>query len=139
MDVTAPVVAGSTPRAVNVAATTAPASNLILNEWIPVGLSGERSWIELHNRSATAPVAASAVLTVNVPTILVQNVERLPDGSVRMRLSGAMNRSYAIDASPHLTNWATLDTVFYSNGPMPFADTTTGGVTNRFYRARLVP
>jgi len=84
-------------------------------------------------------VAASAVLTVNVPTILLQNVERLPDGSVRMQLSGATNRSYVIDASSHLTNWTPLDTIFYTNGWMPFTDTTTGGVTNRFYRARLVP
>jgi len=84
-------------------------------------------------------VAASASLTLNGPTILLQNVERLPDGSVRMQLSGATNRSYAIDASSHLTNWTTLNTIFYTNGWMPFIDTTSGGVTNRFYRARLVP
>lgn len=83
--------------------------------------------------------SASAVLTVNVPTILLRNAERLPNGSVRMELSGATNRSYAIDASSHLTNWTTLDTIFYTNGWMPFTDTTTGGVTNRFHRARLVP
>ena len=82
---------------------------------------------------------AATVLIGRPQTILLQNVERLPDGSVRMQLSGATNRSYAIDASSHLTNWTTLDTIFYTNGWMPFIDATTGGITNRFYRARLVP
>ena len=105
---------------------------------INVGLGNQGGYQVLATNFVGA-VAASAVLTVNVPTILLQNVERLPDGSVRMQLSGATNRSYAIDASSHLTNWTTLNTIFYTNGWMSFTDTTTGGITNRFYRARLVP
>jgi hypothetical protein len=79
-----------------------------------------------------------ALLTLVGQTTL-QNVEQLGNGTVRMTISGVPNRSYSIEISPNLTNWTTLSTILYTNGIMPFTDTTAGGPTNRFYRARLVP
>jgi len=80
-----------------------------------------------------------ATLTVGTPGITLQDVERLANGSVRMTLSGVPNRSHAIEVSPNLTSWTNLMTLSYTNGFMPFTDTTTSGSQNRFYRARLVP
>jgi hypothetical protein len=82
--------------------------------------------------------SASAMLTVGTP-ILLQDVQWLGNGSVRVRLSGVPNRNHVIEVSPNLTDWTTLDTLAYTNGLMPFTDTTVSGTTNRFYRARLVP
>ncbi|MGH8524806.1 MAG: hypothetical protein ACREXY_11490, partial [Gammaproteobacteria bacterium] len=59
--------------------------------------------------------------------------------SVRLKLSGVPDRNHAIEISPNLTIWTTLDTLFYTNGLMAFEDTTVGETTNRFYRARLLP
>ena len=88
---------------------------------------------------AGAVTSALVTLTIESPTILLQNVERLPNGYVRMTLSGVPNRDHAIEISPNLTNWTTLGTIFYTNGLMPFEDATVSGTTHRFYRARLRP
>jgi hypothetical protein len=82
---------------------------------------------------------ATATLTVGTPVISLREAEWLGNGSVRLKLSGVPNRDHAIETSPNLTDWTTLQTVFYTNGLMPLVDTTVGGTTNRFYRARLVP
>ena len=83
--------------------------------------------------------SAVATLIVESPIILLQNVERLLNGNVRMTLSGVSNRNHAIEISGNLTNWTTLETIFYKSGLLPFEDATVNGTTNRFYRARLVP
>jgi hypothetical protein len=68
----------------------------------------------------------------------LQNPVVLGDGSVSMGLSGPTNRNYAVEISSNLTNWTTLTTLFYTNGVMPFTDSSANGTTNRFYRTRLV-
>jgi hypothetical protein len=83
--------------------------------------------------------SATATLTVGTPVISLRDAEWLGNGSVRLKLSGVPNRSHAIEVSPNLTNWTTLDTILYTNGLMPFVDSTVSAMTNRFYRARLVP
>jgi hypothetical protein len=82
---------------------------------------------------------ATATLTVGTPVISLQDAQWLGNGSVRLKLSGVPNRNHAIEVSANLTNWTTLDTIFYTSGLMPFVDATVSGTTNRFYRARLVP
>jgi hypothetical protein len=82
---------------------------------------------------------ATATLTVGTPVISLRDAEWLGNGSVRLKLSGVPNRNHAIEVSPNLTNWTTLDTIFYTNGLMPFEDATVSVMTNRFYRARLLP
>jgi hypothetical protein len=50
-----------TTNAVNVAATLAAASNLVLNEWLANPAAGLPDWIELFNNSASAPVALQGI------------------------------------------------------------------------------
>ncbi|MGC3961266.1 MAG: lamin tail domain-containing protein [Verrucomicrobiota bacterium] len=53
-----------TTNAANVAATLAAASNLALNEWLANPTPGTPDWIELYNKSSTAPVALQGVYLV---------------------------------------------------------------------------
>lgn len=46
-----------TPGTANVAAATAPLADLVLNEWLTASGAGSSDWIELYNRSSTAPAA----------------------------------------------------------------------------------
>ncbi len=46
-----------TPGAANVAAAVAAPANLALNEWLASPAAGGEDWLELFNRSASAPVA----------------------------------------------------------------------------------
>ena len=80
----------------------------------------------------------AAFLEVLFNTIL-SGAQLLPDGTFRMQLTGKPNRTYAIETSAGLTNWTQLTTIPYTNGPMPFADSTATNATKRFYRARLTP
>jgi hypothetical protein len=84
---------------------------------------------------ATLTVNATAFLQVLVPPQL-QDMTLLPGGSASMKLSGSANRTYAVEISSTLTNWTTLTNIFYTNGLMPFIDSTTSGASNRFYRMR---
>jgi len=84
-----------------------------------------------------AAAAATATLTVGTPNILLQDIQWLGNGTVSMKLTGVPNHNHLIEISATLSNWTTLDTLFYTNGQMPFVDTTASPTTNRFYRARL--
>jgi hypothetical protein len=84
-----------------------------------------------------ASATATATLTVGTPNIVLQDIQWLANGTVRMKLSGVPNRNHVIEISATLSNWTTLDTLFYTNGLMPFLDPTVSTTTNRFYRARL--
>ena len=84
-------------------------------------------------------VSSPANLTVGTPTIVLQDVQWLGNGTVRMNLSGVPNRNHAIEISSNLTSWAAIDTLFYTGGLMPYTNATAGAATNRFYRARLLP
>lgn len=46
-----------TPNTANVAAPVAATTNLVLNEWLASAGAGAADWLELFNRSASAPVA----------------------------------------------------------------------------------
>jgi len=82
--------------------------------------------------SATSQVAT---LGLNGPPILSEP-EYLSNGWMRFKISGVPNRSYFVDISSNLPNWNLLTNLLYTNGLMPFTDTTAPGVTNRFYRLR---
>jgi hypothetical protein len=80
----------------------------------------------------------AALLTILVEPQL-HEIEMLSNGAARMKLSGNTNRSYSVEVSSNLTNWTGLTNLFYTNGLMPFIDSTSlgGGTSNRFYRVRL--
>ena len=50
-----------TPGSTNLPASTAAATNLVLNEWMANPAPGTDDWIELFNRSSNAPVALRGV------------------------------------------------------------------------------
>ncbi len=50
-----------TPEAANTAATLGSQTNLAINEWLADALPGSSDWIELYNRSATAPVSLQGI------------------------------------------------------------------------------
>jgi hypothetical protein len=87
--------------------------------------------------NASGVLVQATVLILAAPVL--QDVEWLGNGSVRLKLSGVPDRNHAIEISSNLTNWTTLNTIFYTNSLMPFEDATVGGTTHRFYRARLLP
>ncbi|HEX5219160.1 MAG TPA: lamin tail domain-containing protein [Verrucomicrobiae bacterium] len=50
-----------TPNAPNSAAPLAPATNLVINEWLASPGAGGQDWIELFNRSVTSPAALAGL------------------------------------------------------------------------------
>ena len=85
--------------------------------------------------SATSP---SALLTVLIRPIL-SNPMMLPGGGFQMTLSGNTNRTYAVETSTNLNDWAQLTTLLYTNGAMIWKDSTATNSGNRIYRLRLTP
>lgn len=85
--------------------------------------------------SATSQPAQLAVVIQPV----LSEVEVLTNGLARFNILGNTNRTYHVEVSTNLTDWSTLTSLLYTNGPLPYTDTTSPGVTNRFYRLRLVP
>ncbi len=84
-----------------------------------------------------APATFTANLSVQTPPLLSQPLF-LNGGNFQMNLQGEANRSYFIDISSNMTNWSLLTNLVYTNGQMPFTDTTATN-SQRFYRARLAP
>lgn len=91
-------------------------------------------------RVVVSNVGASVTSAVATLSLLGQPIlsgpEFLPNGHARLFIQGAPNRTYTIESSLNLTNWTFRGTLVYSNGLMPYIDTTASGATNRFYRAR---
>jgi hypothetical protein len=79
-----------------------------------------------------------ALLTVVTPPVLSEP-QWLGNGRFQFLLEGNIYRAYTIDAATTLSNWSVIGTLNYTNGRMPFVDTTTSNALQRIYRARLVP
>jgi len=83
-------------------------------------------------------VSSNALLVVNpwaVPQF--QSITRLPDGRMRLIITGESQAGLAIDAAPVLPPvWSELTNVFNTNGTVDFTDGTATNVGTRFYRAR---
>ena len=60
-----------TPGAANTATVLAPASSLVINEWLANALPGQPDWFELHNTNATAPAALQGIYLGNGATFHV--------------------------------------------------------------------
>ena len=112
----------------------AAATNATLNlSNVQVGNAG--GYYVLVTNVAGSATSQVATLALNGPPIL-SDPEYLSNGWMRFKISGVPNRSYFVDISSNLPNWNLLTNLLYTNGLMPFTDTTTPGVTNRFYRLR---
>jgi len=86
---------------------------------------------------AGAITSANAALTVTVPPPpVLQAIASLPDGRLRLALSGTVDAPFAIDASSNLAGWFELMSGILSNSPTELVDDSATNSTPRFYRAR---
>jgi hypothetical protein len=79
-----------------------------------------------------------ASLSVLFPPVL-SDPQLIPNTGFKMLLRGNRNYTYALESSLDFSNWSSLSTVTYSNGPMPLLDTTATNGGQRFYRVRRSP
>jgi hypothetical protein len=86
-----------------------------------------------------APATFSASLTVLSGDVTLSQPQVLPNGAFQMLIEGLPGADYVLEISPDLTNWTTLRSVTYTNGPMPVVDDTATNAPQRFYRARTTP
>ncbi len=75
-----------TPGLANTLAATASATNLVINEWMANPPQGESDWVELFNRSVTAPVALRGLYlgTSNATHRFVRDIFIPPAGHLRL-------------------------------------------------------
>jgi len=74
-----------------------------------------------------------------VPQPRFTSITRLSSNSFDLVLSGQAGRRYAIETSSHLDSWTPLTQVTNLTGTIQYRDNVASNVTQRFYRAVLVP
>lgn len=77
--------------------------------------------------------------TIPVTPAQVQFLGRTTEGWGLLRISGPDGLRWAVEATTNLVHWTALKTNLISGGYADLVDTTSAGVTRRFYRARYVP
>jgi hypothetical protein len=84
-------------------------------------------------------MSLTAVLSsTNQPTL--GNLQRLPNGSLQLTLSGIAGRNYALDVAPSVSGtWSSLTTFSNFTGQATYLDSNAGAAAPRFYRGRWVP
>lgn len=73
------------------------------------------------------------------PRPSLQFLQRKPDGSAVVQLTGQPSASFAIEASTNLLNWIPLTTNTTTGGRFDFQDVGATKLPYRFYRGRSVP
>jgi hypothetical protein len=101
------------------------AGHLLLGQIILTNLFGSLA------KSVTIPVVA--------PPPYFTSVTLLPDGTLLVSLSAVSNVTCEIDASADLVNWTALTSLSNLNGTVQFIDTDATNITQRFYRAKVLP
>jgi hypothetical protein len=74
-----------------------------------------------------------------VPPAQIQLLSRSNEGWALVRVNGANDTQWAVDASTNLSHWTALKTNPVSGGFFDHIDQTAAGSPHRFYRARHVP
>lgn len=82
-------------------------------------------------------VSSNATLTVNLPQpFQFQSVERLPDGRLRLIISGEPGEFVWLDRASNFTDWEAITNLFNTNGVFEFTDTPQPATGSGFYRTR---
>jgi hypothetical protein len=104
--------------------------------------------------SATGNYSVSVTITTNVPVptaIFTAHLQVGPpgpalsnprvnaNGSFSGVLLGQVSRTYALEISTNLSNWAVWTNITATSASTPFVDVTATNAPQRFYRARLLP
>ena len=90
------------------------------------------------NGAGSATSSPALLGTVDATPILAAST-MLAGGLFQFLLQGAPGRSYAIQASPDLNTWNSLESITLSNTSVYFTDGTGTNLPHRFYRAVLLP
>ena len=80
--------------------------------------------------------SSNARLTL-VPVPHIESIERQPDGTARLQISGGPG-NFGVEVSPQPLNWSNLTTFTATNSVFPFVDPSTNEPT-RFYRVKGLP
>ena len=110
-------------------------TTLTLNNLLAAQAGGYSALVTNLVGSATSQVASLTVLFRPV----LSEPEYLPGGRMRFILFGNSNQTYVIEASTNAVDWPALTNLLATNALTPFTDLASPGVTNRLYRARLLP
>jgi hypothetical protein len=73
------------------------------------------------------------------PPARLNDLNKLPDGDIQLRVAGADDWHYQIFSSSNLSQWLELGTVLVTNTPFFFTDTNPASLNPRFYRALTEP
>jgi probable HAF family extracellular repeat protein len=87
----------------------------------------------LEEPAVTAPPRRPKSLSVE--PFNLSSFERLPDGTFRLRFTGAPDDKYIIEASTNMIDWVLLGSATNSSGKLEFTDTEAPRFILRFYRA----
>jgi hypothetical protein len=79
--------------------------------------------------------SAAALATSLVESPLLNVAAVLPDGSVRLSVTGLTGLSYTVQASTNLVVWTPVTTLVNTNGTMTVVDPAATNFNYRFYRA----
>jgi len=85
---------------------------------------------------------ASGIFNLNWRPVIQPHFDSilpLSANTFRLALSGQAGQRYALETSSHLASWAPLTTITNLTGTVEFTDMAPGNITQRFYRAVLVP
>lgn len=100
-------------------------------QWLPVDINNPGdNYMIFDNYQVWASINS------NTPPLL-SGLGRNPNGQFGVRVEGALDTRYAIEATTNLLQWAALRTNSTTNGVFEFRDPATQ-LTKRLYRARLV-
>ncbi len=77
--------------------------------------------------------------TIPITPAQVQLLGRTTEGWDLLRVTGPEGLRWALEATTNLTSWTAVKTNLISGGSFDVVDTSSAGLTRRFYRARHVP
>lgn len=77
--------------------------------------------------------------TIPITPAQVQLLGRTTEGWDLLRVTGPEGLRWALEATTNLATWTAVKTNLISGGAFDVVDTSSAGLTRRFYRARYVP
>ena len=86
----------------------------------------------------TNSVAANGIFTI-LPGVVFTSPGVFSNGAFQMMIAGATGKTYVLQASTNLFNWAPIATNVPASTPFTVSDPNATNFNHRFYRAVLTP
>jgi hypothetical protein len=77
--------------------------------------------------------------TTEIPPTLTLSTRMATNGQPEILLQGLPWRTYRVEVSTNLIDWTTWQTTSFFTGTAIYPDSESGGMSQRFFRARLLP